>query len=73
MVDTSESVKLEIVRLANGRFSVVPEGEAALPEADGEFATQQEAEDWMFQRTQQLDARANDLGVITPGGGQGVR
>ena len=73
MVDTSESVKFEIVRLANGRFSVVPEGAAALPEAEGEFATEQEAEEWMFRRTQELDARANDYGVLTPGGGQGLR
>lgn len=73
MVNTSDSVNMEVVKLANGRFSVVPEGEAVLPDADGEFETQQEAQDWMFRRTQELDANANDLGILTPGGGQGVR
>ncbi len=71
MVDTTDSAKLAIVQLANGRFAVVTEG-APLPE-DGEFETQAEAENWVYGRTTEMDARANDLGVLSPGGGQGVR
>ncbi len=71
MVDTTDSAKLAIVQLANGRFAVVTEG-APLPE-DGDFETQAEAEDWMYGRTTEMDAQANDLGILTPGGGQGVR
>ncbi len=71
MVDTTDSAKLAIVQLANGRFAVITEG-APLPE-DGEFETQAEAENWMYGRTTEMDARANDMGLLTPGGGQGVR
>ena len=71
MADTTDSTKLAIVRLANGRFAVVTEG-APLPE-DGDFETQAEAEDWMYGRTTEMNARENDLGILTPGGGQGVR
>ena len=71
MVDTTDSSKLTIVQLANGRFAVVTEG-APLPE-DGDFETLPEAEAWMYGRTTEMDAQANDLGVLTPGGGQGVR
>ncbi len=73
MVDTSSSAKLQIMQLPNGRFSVLPEGEAVTANESGEFATQAEAEAWMYQRTQEMDAEANDLGILTPGGGQGVR
>jgi hypothetical protein len=72
MADTTGSANLEIVQLANGRFSVLPEGETAPADAEGEFATQAEAEDWMYRRAQEAD-EANDLGILTPGGGQGVR
>ena len=71
MVDTTDSAKLVIVQVADGRFAVITEG-APLPE-DGEFETQAAAEDWVYGRTIEMDARANDLGILTPGGGQGLR
>lgn len=73
MADTSNSAMLEVVRLTNGRFSVLPVGTPALPEDTGEFDTQAEAEAWMFERMQEMDAHVNDLDVINPGGGQGLR
>jgi hypothetical protein len=38
----------------------------------GEFATQAEAEDWMFDRAQEREAEFNDIDVIKPGSGQGI-
>ena len=73
MVDTTDSAKLEIVKLPNGRYAVQTEGQATPADEDGDFETQAEAEAWMYGRTQQMDAAANDLGILTPGGGQGVR
>ncbi len=71
MVDTSDSTSLRVIRLPNGRYLVQPEG---MPDgAIGEFDTQEEAEAYMFERMQEMDSRANDLGTLTPGGGQGVR
>ncbi len=71
-MDTSQSVLLQITALPNGRYAVHGAGETIPDNTEGEFATQQEAEDWMFQRTQQLDARANDLDILKPAGGQGL-
>ena len=71
MVDTTDSAKLTIVQLANGRFAAVTEG-APIPE-DGDFATQAEAEAWVYGRTTQMDARENDLGLLMPDSGQGIR
>ena len=73
MVDTSQSVMLKIVALPNGRFSVIGIGETTMENDEGAFATQQEAEEWMFRRSQMLDAQANELDILKPGGGQGLR
>lgn len=73
MIDTTDSTKLTIVALPNGRFGVQSEGNTSTVDEAGDFATLAEAEAWMFSRTQTLDSRANDLGTLIPGGGQGLR
>ncbi len=73
MSDTSQSVMLQIVALPNGRYSVIGIGETAMDNDEGAFATRDEAEDWMFRRTQMLDAQANELDIIVPGSGQALR
>ncbi len=73
MADTSQSVMLQIAALANGRYSVVGIGETAMENDEGAFATRDEAEDWMFRRSQMLDAQANELDVMKPADGQGLR
>ncbi len=72
-MDTSQSVMLQIVALANGRYTVSGVGETTMDNEQGEFATLQEAEDWMFRRTELLDAQANEPGIIKPADGQGLR
>ena len=71
-MDTSQSALLEVVKLANGRYTVRAVGETSPDNDAGEFATQAGAEAWMFERTQVLDGRSNDLGVLKPGQGQGL-
>ena len=73
MSDTSQSVMLQIVALPNGRYSVIGIGETTMDNDEGAFATRQEAEDWMFRRTQMLDAQANEPDIIIPGNGQALR
>ncbi len=72
MANFSMATKLEVVPVGNGRFSVLPRGEPAGPGQEGEFETRAEAEEWLFRRTQDA-ARDTDMGLLTPGGGQGIR
>ena len=72
-MDTSQSVMMKIVALANGRFSVRGVGETTMDNDEGAFATRQEAEEWMFQRSQTLDETANEMDIMKPADGQGLR
>ena len=73
MADTSQSVMLQIVALPNGRFSVIGIGETTMENDEGAFATREAAEEWMFRRSQMLDAHANELDIMKPADGQGLR
>jgi len=64
-------ITLEVVELENGRFTVRALGGLA-PDLDaGEFDTKVEAEEWLFLKSEQL-ASGEDLGILLPGGGQGL-
>ena len=71
-MENPQSEMLEVVKLANGRYAVQAVGETVPEDEAGEFETLAEAEDWMFQRTQELDARDSDMDVLKPGQGQGL-
>ena len=71
-MENARSETLETVKLANGRYTVWAVGEAVPDDEAGEFETLAEAEDWMFQRTQELDAQDSDMDVLKPGQGQGL-
>ena len=73
MADTSQSVMLQIVALPNGRYSVIGIGETTMDNDEGAFATREEADDWMFRRSQMLEAQANELDIMKPADGQGLR
>lgn len=65
-------VTLEVVDLPNGKFGVQAIG-ADEPFADsGEFDTRNEAEEWMFLRLERMQLR-DDMDVLKPGSGQGLR
>jgi hypothetical protein len=72
MADSLGSATMEIVRLPNGRYTVKTIGASTMDDDAGEFATQAEAEDWMFDRAQEREAEFNDIDVIKPGSGQGI-
>jgi hypothetical protein len=65
-------ITLEIVELANGLFGVRAIGQDAAYGDTGEFGTREEAEEWIFDRSEQL-ARGDDPHSLTPGTGQGPR
>ncbi len=71
-MENPRSEMLGVVKLANGRYAVRAVGETVPDDEAGEFGTLAEAEDWMFQRTQELDAGASDMDVMKPGQGQGI-
>ena len=72
-MDTSQSVMLQVVALPNGRYAVHGIGETIQDNEEGDFATEQEAEEWMFRRSQMLDFNANQLDVMKPADGQGLK
>ncbi len=63
-------ITLEVVEGADGRFSIQAIGEDEPFEDAGEFATRAEAEEWIFNRSEQLSLR-EDPHTLTPGSGQG--
>jgi hypothetical protein len=63
---------MEVIALENGQFAVRKIGEAVLEDTLGVFDTQLEAEEWMLERTLRLDEAASGLGVLKPGGSQGL-
>ncbi len=71
-MENPQSEMLEVVKLDNGRYAVQAVGETVPNDEAGEFETLAEAEDWMFQRTQEMDAQASDMDVLKPGQGQGL-
>ncbi len=72
MADSLGSATMEVVRLPNGRYTVKTIGASTLDEDAGEFASEAEAEEWMFARSEQRDAVLNDMDIIKPGSGQGI-
>jgi hypothetical protein len=65
-------ITLEVVDLGNSRFAVQAIGEADAYADSGEFATREEAEEWIFNRAETLSLR-DDPGTLLPGTGQGLR
>ena len=64
------STTLEVVRLANGHYTVLAIGAIDPDVGAGEFETAAEAENWMFAETQSAELRGDSLGVLIPGAGQ---
>jgi len=67
-----DMITLEAVGLPDGRFGVRSIGSLELYDEADEFDTRAEAEEWIFNRVEQLDAN-NDPHTLTPGTGQGPR
>jgi hypothetical protein len=65
-------ITLEVIQLANGNFGVQAVGEATLVAEAGAFATRVEAEEWIFERAEQLSLN-EDPHTLTPGSGQGLK
>jgi hypothetical protein len=63
---------MEVVALADGRFGVQGLGGNAMEEDAGPFDSRVEAEEWIFNRTEQAAGNA-EPGALRPGAGQGVR
>jgi hypothetical protein len=63
---------LEAIELPNGKFGIQAVGEPTLFEDAGEFDSRDEAEDWIFNRVEQLSLH-DDPHTLTPGSGQGPR
>jgi len=63
-------ITLEVVELENGRFTVQAADGSEDPIDAGEFDTRVEAEDWLFEKSEEL-ARNRDPAIILPGTGQG--
>lgn len=60
---------LHVVELPDGRFGVRATGGNALGSIVAEFATRNEAEDWMIGHTR---LETGNHGILKPGGGQNV-
>jgi hypothetical protein len=65
-------ITLEVVELADGRFGVQAIGEDVLFEEAGAFDSREEAEEWIFNRAEQLSLN-DEPDPIIPGSGQGIR
>lgn len=63
---------LEVVEIADGRFGVQAIGEADSFEDAGEFETRAEAEEWIFNRSEQASLH-DDPHTLIPGTGEGLR
>ena len=64
-------ITLEVVELDNGHYGVQAIGASELYE-DAEFDTREEAEEWIFNRAEQLSLK-DDPHTLLPGSGQGIR
>jgi hypothetical protein len=65
-------ITLEIIEIGDGRFGIQAIGESEPFEDAGEFETRAEAEEWIFNRSEQLSVR-EDPHTLIPGTGQGLR
>ncbi len=65
-------ITLEVVERPDGRFGIQAVGATVLFEDAGEFDTRAEAEEWIFNRSEQLSLR-DDPHTLIPGTGQGLR
>ena len=65
-------ITLEVVELGNGRFGVQAIGDISAFGDTGEFDTREEAEEWIFNRAEQLSLH-DDPHPLIPGTGQGLR
>jgi len=63
-------VNMEVVELSDGRFAVKAIGGATLDDASEPFATREEADEWMLDRTERLSLDEGPH-TLRPGGGQG--
>ncbi len=64
-------VSMEVIELADGRFVVRAIGGATLEEDSETFATREEADEWMLDRTERLSLNDGPH-TLRPGGGQGI-
>jgi hypothetical protein len=65
-------ITMEVVALADGRFGVQALGGRVMQEDVGPFDTRVEAEEWIFNRAEQLSLN-DDSPTLRPGSGQGLR
>jgi hypothetical protein len=63
---------MEILRQRDGRYAVRDIGGAALDDVLAVFESLQEAEAWRLDRTLRDDQTHDGLGLLKPGGGQGL-
>ncbi len=66
-------IEMEFVKLADGRFGIQAVGETEPDQDIGPFDTQAEAEAWLFDRAERLEAQRDEPPVLKPGFGQGIR
>jgi hypothetical protein len=66
-------ISVEAVQLSNGRYGVQAIGADGPDDSAGEFDTEAEAVEWIFNRAQRLSALRDDSPILTPGSGQGLR
>ena len=65
-------ITMEVVELAGGRYGVQAIGAGGPDEDAGTFDTREEAEEWIFNRAEQLSLR-DEPQPLRPGSGQGLR
>lgn len=64
---------LQVVRDPDGRHAVRDIGGTAMDDVLAVFDSCREAEEWLLDRTLQVDAENDGLGVMKPGWGHAVR
>ena len=64
-------ISLEVVELDNGHFGLQAAGTSEVYE-DAEFDTREEAEEWLFNRAEQVSLKGESH-TLLPGFGQGLR
>jgi hypothetical protein len=64
-------ISMEVIELPDGQFAVQAIGGQTLEDSSGPFATREEAEEWMLDRTERLSLNDGPH-TLRPGSGQGL-